>query len=69
MIQQLIRYGLVPEAYEQAQPMLRRAVDHNGFYEWYTVDNQPNGSGTFRGAAGVLYDAIILFEEFAAANR
>jgi hypothetical protein len=69
MIQQLIRYGLVAEAYEQAQPMLRRAVDHNGFYEWYTVDNQPNGSGTFRGAAGVLYDAIILFEEFAAANR
>lgn len=69
MIQQLIHYGLVAEAYEQAQPMLRRAVDHNGFYEWYTVDNQPNGSGTFRGAAGVLYDAIILFEEFAAANR
>ncbi|SKB50595.1 hypothetical protein SAMN05660226_01743 [Parapedobacter luteus] len=66
MIQQLIRHGFVAEAYEQVQPMLRRAVDHNGFYEWYTIDNQPHGSGTFRGAAGVLYDAIVLFEEFAA---
>ncbi|WP_262246438.1 hypothetical protein [Parapedobacter soli] len=69
MIQQLIHYGLVTEAYEQVQPMLRRAVDNHGFYEWYTVDNLPNGSGTFRGAAGVLYDTIVLFEEFAAANR
>ena len=69
MIQQLIRYGLVAEAYEQVQPMLRRAVDHKGFYEWYTVDNLPKGSGTFRGAAGVLHDAIVLFEEFAVANR
>lgn len=68
MIQQLIRYGFVAEAYEQVQPMLRRAVENNGFYEWYTVDNQPEGSGTFRGAAGVLYDAILMFEEFAAAN-
>lgn len=69
MIQQLIRYGWVAEAYEQVQPMLRRAVDNDGFYEWYTIDNQPNGSGTFRGAAGVLYDAIVLFEAFAAANH
>lgn len=68
MIQQLIRYGLVAEAYEQVQPMLRRAVENDGFYEWYTVDNQPEGSGTFRGAAGVLYDAIVMFEEFAVAN-
>lgn len=69
MIQQLIHYGFVAEAYEQVQPMLRRAVDNHGFYEWYTVDNLPNGSGTFRGAAGVLYDAIVLFEGFAAANH
>lgn len=69
MVKQLIHYGLVAEAYEQVQPMLRRAVDNGGFYEWYTVDNKPNGSGTFRGAAGVLYDAIILFEEFAAASH
>ncbi|MFC3199157.1 GH36-type glycosyl hydrolase domain-containing protein [Parapedobacter deserti] len=69
MIQQLIRNGFVAEAYDQIQPMLRRAVDHGGFYEWYTVDNQPRGSGTFRGAAGVLYDAIVMFEDFASTDR
>ena len=63
MIQQLIKYGFIDEAYQQLQPMLKRAVDNYGFYEWYTVDNKPRGSGTFRGSAGVLYDAIILFEE------
>lgn len=34
-----------------------------GFYEWYTVDNEPRGSGTFRGSAGVLYKTIKMFEE------
>ena len=43
-------------------PMVKRVKDNNGFYEWYTVDNTPEGSGTFRGSAGVLYDAILLFE-------
>lgn len=69
MIQQLIRNGFVAEAYEQVQPMLRRAVEHDGFYEWYTVDNEPKGSGTFRGSAGVLYDAIVMFEDFATTNH
>jgi len=36
----------------------------DGFFEWYTVDNQPKGSGTFRGSAGVLWKAIQLFEEY-----
>ena len=62
MIQQLIRYGFVQEAYEQIQPMLKRVKDNNGFYEWYSVDNKPRGSGTFRGEAGVLYTAIAMFE-------
>jgi glycogen debranching enzyme len=62
MIQQLIRYGFVQEAYEQFQPMLKRVKDNNGFYEWYSVDNKPRGSGTFRGEAGVLYTAIAMFE-------
>jgi len=69
MIQQLIRHGYVAEAYVQVQPMLSRAVANQGFYEWYTLANEPNGSGTFRGSAGVLYDAITLFEQFAAATR
>lgn len=63
MIQQLIRNGMPAEAYEQLTPMLKRVKENNGFYEWYTVDNKPKGSGTFRGEAGVLYKAIIMLEE------
>lgn len=65
MIQQLIKYGYVQEAYEQIQPMVKRVKDNNGFYEWYSVDNKPRGSGTFRGEAGVLYTAIVMFDEWA----
>ena len=69
MIQQLIKNGFVEEAYDQIQPMVKRVKDNDGFYEWYTVDNKPKGSGTFRGSAGVLYDAIILFQEYASENE
>lgn len=62
MIQQLIKYGFVKEAYEQVLPMVKRVKDNNGFYEWYSVDNKPRGSGTFRGEAGVLYTAITMFD-------
>ena len=62
MIQQLIKYGFVQEAYEEVLPMVKRVKDNNGFYEWYSVDNKPRGSGTFRGEAGVLYTAIVMFE-------
>jgi len=65
MIQQLIKYGFVEEAYEQIQPMVKRVKDNNGFYEWYTVKNEPEGSGTFRGSAGVLHKAILMFEDYA----
>ena len=64
MIKELIKNGFIEEAYEHMQPMVKRVKDNNGFYEWYTVDNKPEGSGTFRGSAGVLYDAILLFEEY-----
>jgi len=62
MIQQLIKNGFVQEAYEQIQPMVMRVKENNGFFEWYSVDNKPRGSGTFRGEAGVLYTAISMFE-------
>ena len=65
MIQQMVKYGFVPEAYEQLIPMTERVQKNNGFYEWYTVTNEPKGSGTFRGEAGVLYQAIILLENWA----
>lgn len=64
MIQELIKNGFVQEAYEQVQPMVKRVKDNNGFYEWYSVDNKPRGSGTFRGEAGVLFTAIRMFEEW-----
>ena len=63
MIQQLVKYGFAEEAYEQIKPMLKRVRDNNGFYEWYTVDNKPRGSDTFRGEAGVLYTAIVMLEK------
>ncbi len=65
MIQQLVKYGFIEEAYEQIAPMVKRVKDNNGFFEWYSVDNKPRGSGTFRGEAGVLYKAIIMLEEWA----
>lgn len=65
MIQQLIRYGFVQEAYEQVQPMVERVKANNGFFEWYSRDNKPRGSGTFRGSAGVLFTAIEMFDKWA----
>ncbi len=65
MIQELIKSGFPEEAYEHMQPMVKRVKDNDGFFEWYTVNNEPKGSGTFRGSAGVLWKAIQLFEEYA----
>ena len=69
MIQQLALNGFVQEAYDNIQPMTDRVVNNNGFYEWYTVDNKPKGSGTFRGSAGVLYKAIELMDKWAEKRR
>jgi len=69
MIQELVKNGLAQEAYDNLLPMTDRVIANNGFYEWYTVDNKPKGSGTFRGSAGVLYDAILMFEEIANRNQ
>jgi arylsulfatase A-like enzyme len=58
MIQQLIRLGMIEEAYRELRPMVSRVIQHDGFYEWWSLDNQPRGSGLFRGSAGVLGLAI-----------
>jgi hypothetical protein len=57
-VSELIRYDLVPEACEALEPMLLRVIKNRGFYEWYTPDNRPQGSSSFRGEAGVLWTAI-----------
>ncbi len=69
MIQQLVKNGFHEEAYEQLVPMTERVLKNDGFYEWYTVTNEPKGSGTFRGSAGVLYKAIIMFEALDQASQ
>ncbi|MBM3880150.1 MAG: hypothetical protein FJ387_10595 [Verrucomicrobia bacterium] len=58
MIQQLIRHGFIAEAYRELQPMTTRVLRAGDFHEWWSRDNQPRGSGKFRGSAGVLGVAI-----------
>ena len=65
MIQQLIHHGLVAEAYQELNPMVSRVLEHDGFFEWWTRDNQPRGSGLFRGSAGVLGRAIQMLQNWA----
>jgi glycogen debranching enzyme len=65
MIQQLVRYGFAEEAYRELKPMVRRALEHDGFYEWWSRDNQPRGSGQFRGSAGVLGRAVEMLQGWA----
>jgi hypothetical protein len=67
MVLQLIEQGLIDDAYQELEPMVERASRH-GFHEWWSRDNQPRGSGQFRGSAGVLGRAIELLEEWAAAK-
>jgi glycogen debranching enzyme len=69
MIQQLIAYGFVAEAYSLAQPMFDRVLVNDGFYEWYSIDGSPKGSGDFKGSAGVLAKAIGMFEDWAGKHQ
>lgn len=63
MVQQLINYGYEDEAYEALNPMLDRVIKNKGFFEWYTPQGEPKGSGEFRGSAGVLWKAINLLQQ------
>ncbi len=65
MIQQLIRNGLVEEAYRELQPMIKRVQENQGFYEWYTREGKPAGSHSYRGSAGVLAKAIQMLQAWA----
>ncbi|MBC7426267.1 MAG: hypothetical protein H7321_06990, partial [Bacteroidia bacterium] len=62
MVSQLADYGFTDEALAAIQPMLQRVIKNKGFFEWYTPDNQPRGSSSFRGSAGVLFTAITKLE-------
>jgi hypothetical protein len=65
MIQQLIAHGYIEQAYRQMLPMVERVERNDGFFEWYTVTNEPRGSGLFRGSAGVLGKAIQMIRAWA----
>lgn len=69
MIQQLIAYGFVKEAYDEVRPMIERVLTHQGFYEWYGKGNVPSGSGHFKGSAGVLAKTIEMFRQWAEENK
>jgi hypothetical protein len=64
IIPQLARYGFIEEAVQELQPFIDRVIENDGFYEWYTIDGEPRGSGIFRGSAGVLLEAIEALKEF-----
>lgn len=69
MIQQLIAYGFIDDAYELAQPMFKRVVENKDFYEWYKKDGTPAGSAEFKGSAGVLAKSIEMFYKWANENK
>ena len=65
MIQQLVKYGFIAEAYRNLQPMVERVKRAGDFHEWWSRDNQPRGSAHFRGSAGVLGQAIEMLQNWA----
>ncbi len=69
MIQQLIRAGFVEEAYRELKPMVIRVQRVGDFHEWWSRDNQPRGSGQFRGSAGVLGRAIEMLQAWAEQHK
>ncbi|MEO8415407.1 MAG: hypothetical protein ABI472_17235 [Ginsengibacter sp.] len=58
MVNELTRNGFEQEAYTELTPFIERVLANKGFFEWYTINGKPAGSGNFRGSAGVLFTAI-----------
>jgi len=70
MIAPLVTYKMPSDAYNELSPMLDRVIANKGFYEWYNVQTgKPEGSGDFRGEAGVLYEAITTIKQWAEKNK
>jgi hypothetical protein len=65
MIQQLVQYGFIEDAYRDVKPMVQRVQSTGDFYEWWTRDDLPRGSAHFRGSAGVLGRAIEMLRGWA----
>jgi len=70
MIAPLLLYNMPSDAYKELSPMLDRVIANKGFYEWYNVQTgKAEGSGDFRGEAGVLYEAITAIKQWAEKNK
>lgn len=69
IITQLVRYGFIREAWDEARPMFARVAEGKAFNEWYDLSGKPMGSGTYRGEAGVLFSMIQAFRAWAEANK
>ncbi len=65
MVQQLVANGFAEEAYTSIRPMIDRVIANGKFYEWYGIDGKANGSGDFRGEAGVLAQAVTMLKQWA----
>jgi hypothetical protein len=59
MIQQLVKYGFIEEAYRDLRPMVERVKRVGDFHEWWTRDDEP------RGSAGVLGQAVEMLQAWA----
>ena len=69
IIQQLIAYGFVEEAYSLGKPMCDRVLENEDFFEWYDKEGNPKGSAEFKGSAGVLAKSISMFYDWAIKNK
>ena len=69
MIQQLIQQSFIEDAYRELKPMVAQVQRAGDFHEWWSPDNQPRGSGQFRGSAGVLGRAIEMLQSWAEQNK
>lgn len=66
----LLNYGLAQQAYDDLKPMIDRTIANKGFFEWFNVKTgAPSGSGSFRGEAGVLYEAIEQLRDWAEKHK
>lgn len=68
MIQQLVVNSYPAGAYRNLKPMVARVVRRGGFHEWWTLNDEPQGSSNFRGSAGVLGKAIEMLQDWARQN-
>ncbi|MCI0366459.1 MAG: hypothetical protein L0219_21560 [Phycisphaerales bacterium] len=58
-VQALVANGFGADAYLEILPIVYRVQRHDGFFEWFDMQDKPQGSSTFRGSAGVIAKAIL----------